>query len=340
MPNPNNRIFWACQAVGLARDGSQSFTPIHGLTSVGTTANFNLETFYEVGQLAAYDIWSDVPSVEVTLEKNMDGYPLIYHLATPQATDSAINGRCPLKSIMALSIFADVVASASGTPLNECQLSGLYVSSLSYTWPVEGNSVESVSLVGNNMTWKPGASAAFTGQLFDNTDQPFGLAVSGGIQRREDIIYAGQANITLLPSDIPGISSSGTQTANADGSFPVHVQSISISADLGKEEINELGHKAPYYRYTSYPIDVTTAIEVICTSGHMISAVEGTELSNRTIQVVTRDSTKVNTGSRNKLQSVQYGGGGTDGSNATMTFTYITQNALTVTHALDPAGLS
>lgn len=336
----NSRIFFATKAIGFCGLGSQTFTALHGATSVGISTNFNLETFFEIGQLSPYDIWEDVPSCEVTLEKNLDGYPLIYHLATPGATDSAINGRCTRQSIMAMSIFADVVASASGTPLNECQLSGLYVSSLNYSFPVDGNSTESVSLVGNSVTWKAGASAAFTGTLFDNTDSAFAAGGgSGGIQRREDIIYAGQANITLLPPDIPGISSSGTQTANADGSFPVHVQSLAISADLGKEEINELGHRAPYYRYTSYPIDVTTTIEVICTSGFMVTANENTSLSNRTIQVVTRDGTKINTGGRNKLQSVQYGGGGVDGSNATMTFTYATQNALTITHPLDPAGL-
>lgn len=335
----NNRIYFPCHAVGFAGLGSQTFTAAHGVQSVGVTTNFNLETFFELGQLAPYDIWEDTPSVEVTVEKALDGYPLIYHLATPGATDSAINGRCTRQSILALSIFADVVASSSGTPINEAQLSGLYVSSLNYNFPVDGNSTESVTLVGNNITWKAGASAAFTGTLFDNTDQPFGIAASGGIQRREDIIYQGQNNITLLPGDIPGVSSSGTLTSNADGSYPVHVQSIAISADLGKEEINELGHRSPYYRYTTFPIDVTSTFEVICTSGWLVNATESTTLTNRTIQVVTRDGLKINTGSRNKLQSVQYGGGDTGGGNATMTFTYTTQNALTVTHPLDPAGL-
>ena len=336
----NNRLYFACAAAGFAGLGSQTFTVAHGLTSVSQSCNFNLETFYEIGQLAPYDIWEDVPSCEVSLEKNLDGYPLIYHLATPGATDSAINGRCTRQSIMAMSLFADVVASASGTPLNEVQFSGLYVSSLNYSFPVDGNATESVTLVGNSVAWKAGASAAFTGQLFDNTDTAFAAGGgSGGIQRREDIMYQGQANITLLPADIPGVSSSGTQTSNADGSYPVHLQSITVSADLGKEEINELGHRAPYYRYTSYPIDVTTTFEVICTSGFMTTANVNTSLSNRTIQIVPRDGTKINTGGRNKLQSVQYGGGGVDGSNATMTFTYTTQNALTITHPLDPSAL-
>ena len=81
----NKRVFWAIFAAGLAGDGETTFTEIHGLQSVGINTSFNLEQVFEIGQIAIYENVEDLPEIEVTLEKVLDGYPLIYHLATPNA---------------------------------------------------------------------------------------------------------------------------------------------------------------------------------------------------------------------------------------------------------------
>ena len=52
---PNNRVFYAVQAVGIAPFGSTTYATVHGLQSVGITTTFNLEQVFELGQLAIYE---------------------------------------------------------------------------------------------------------------------------------------------------------------------------------------------------------------------------------------------------------------------------------------------
>jgi hypothetical protein len=90
----NNRIFYACQAVaiGLYQNVGQQppaarldLEPVHGVQSVGINTTFNLEQAFELGQISIYENIEGLPDIEVTLEKVLDGYPLIYHLATSGA---------------------------------------------------------------------------------------------------------------------------------------------------------------------------------------------------------------------------------------------------------------
>ncbi len=211
----NNRIFWAVQAAGLAPLGSQSFTPIHGLQSIGITTSFNLEQVFEIGQIAIYENIENIPDIEVTLEKVLDGYPLIYHLATRGYDANTLSGRQNKRSILALSIFGDTQDSASGVPKSEVQMSGLFPSSLTYTFPTEGNCTEAVTLVGNNKVWDTSEPFAFTGTIFDNTDEPLALTSGdGGVQRRENVEFetnegtldsnnqVAATDATILPPDI------------------------------------------------------------------------------------------------------------------------------------------
>ena len=344
----NKRIYFAVYAVGVAADGSSTYTPIHGLQSVGITTTFNLEQVFEIGQVNIYENIENIPDIEVTLEKVLDGYPLIYHLATRQGSSASLTGRSNAKCAVAMSVFDDTLDSASGTPLTEVNMSGLYVSALTYTFPVDGNCTESVTMVGNHKLWKS-SSFTFSGSLFNNQDEPLAVTSGlGGVQRRENVIFGGLTD-TLLPggtNGIPGISSSGTNNKTSDV-FGAHVQRISVSTNLGRTNINELGRRNPYFRYVEFPVEVTTEIEVLSTNGDGINATEdgyitesGTNLPDSTIRVKTQDGTSLYMGTRNKLSSVSFGGADATGGNATNTYNYTSFNILTVTHPQDPASLS
>ena len=68
----NNRIYYAIQQVKLG-PAAGTMAPVHGLQTVGITTNFNLEQVFEMGQLAIYQNVENVPDVEVTLNKVLDG---------------------------------------------------------------------------------------------------------------------------------------------------------------------------------------------------------------------------------------------------------------------------
>ena len=105
----NNRIFYACQAVAIApcfvtADDTNTRT-IHGLQSVGITTNFNLEQAFELGQIQIYENIEGLPDIEVTLEKVLDGYTLIYHLASPNAASANLVGRSKERCCVGLGIY-------------------------------------------------------------------------------------------------------------------------------------------------------------------------------------------------------------------------------------------
>lgn len=338
-----NRTFYAVQQVGVAQDGSTTYTPIHGLQRVSLSTNFNLEDVFEIGQISIYEQIENLPAIEAQLEKVIDGYPLIYHLCTRGSTGTTLAERSVPKCSIALSIFSDAQNAASGTPLAEVNCSGMFVSNLSYTIPTEGNSTESVTLVGNNKLWKT-SSFTFTGQ-FNDTDTPQALASGlGGVQRRENVVFAGTgSNYTRLPggtNGIPGISSSGTNDQTA-GQFGCHVSKITVNCSLNRTDMLELGRRNPYNKYVNFPVDVTTDIEIIATQGDNISATEtgvagsGNNLTEQTIIVYLEDTTKFNMGTKNKLQSVSYGGADTGGGNAAVTYSYLTKNNLSISNTFN-----
>jgi len=362
----NKRIYYAVHQVGLKADGAANFTAVHGAQSVGITTNFNLEQVFELGQLAIYENIEQIPDVEVTLNKVLDGYPLAYTLATTAATEPTLAARAKPKCLFALSIFDDTKESATGTPDSIVQCSGMYVGSVSYSFPLDDNFNEDLTLVGNDKVWlndpKPTntnlPTPSFDG-AFTSLDSPIG---TGGVNRRENLQFSydssngldvnsmvADVDTTILPPEVFGISDSGTNEKSNGQDFDCHLSNITVSADLGRESINELGRKGPYFRSVTFPIEVTCEIEVTSTSGDMVSATEegiyttgsdpcldGGNLKDRTIRIATCEGTRIYLGVKNKLSSVSYTGGDAGGGNVTVTYTFTTFNDFTVMHSGDP----
>jgi hypothetical protein len=165
-----------------------------------------------------------------------------------------------------------------------------------------------------------------------------------------DVNGATNQEMTVLPTDIYGVSSSGTIPDPSTGSFAAPVQSITVSCDLGRTSLFELGRKFPYFRYAVFPAEVRTDIEVIAVKMDNISATEaggqngaptGYNLKDQTIRVRTRDTTYLDMGKKNKLASVSWSGGEatSGGGNVTNRYSYVTYNDLTVTQDNDPSNL-
>lgn len=355
----NNRIFYACQAVAISAEGDTALAVgdmVHGVQSVGMNTSFNLEQAFELGQIEIYENIEGTPDVEVTLEKVLDGYPLIYHLATTGVAGTANSGlaaRAAEKCDMRLGIFdeqSNNVASAAdngGDAEVEIYCSGMFVSSVSYTVPVEGNATEAVTLVGNNRQWLTGANTEMTNAVvaaFDGNDSPlaFGVpnAASGGVQRREDVLLSG----CILPTSINGVVGSGYGNAyDAASQTPrIHIQNFSCSTDFSREDILELGRKTPYYRPANFPIEVSTEIEAITISGDFVSAYEfgdpglygtidsGNNTSQEAIFLLLRAGYGFDLGGKNRLASLSYGGGDAGGGNVSVTYSYTNFNELDI----------
>ena len=336
----NNRIFYAIQAVKVnsctydATTGATSFNAtevvLNGIQSVGISTNFNLEQVYQLGQLELYDNVEEVPDIEVTLTKVLDGKRLIYNCVNDGTTTGSSNnlpltGTANLRADVALGIWNDTDTLTSGNSQYYVVCTGMYVSSVSYSFPTDGNFTEDVTMVGNHKKWTNALGGGIT-------------SFSGGISAEESAVIARRSSFNRDLSVVaPGLIDKATN----------HYNSISISTNLGREAINELGRRSPYYRYINFPVEVTCEVEVVATSGDGVNAddfgtltgcgqASGNNLQNEQIKLYVCSTTGnsidylFDLGSKNKLTSVNYAGGDTGGGNATITYSFQTFNSLSV----------
>lgn len=368
---PSKRIIFQSEqpliAPGANFTAFNSGNVVHGVQSVGMNGTVPITTLYELGQASPYEQFEEVSDFTVSMEKDLDGYPLIYHKATYDATYPTLLGRADARCHIGLALFPDTQQYASGTADFACWMSGAYHSNLGIEIPVQGPCKETISFVVNTRKWYSASyrsseattinimSGYFTGNNgFSVPDSPLGAS---GIMKREDVLfdytssYATDANGlpvyasgTTLPRNIPGIDSNGRNgsVSGASCDYAVHLQSIRFSVPLGRTDIYQLGCKFPYTRSLNPTIPVTTEISIICVSGDFIEALEaglysnGDNTRNESIRLALRDGTRISTGTKNRMTGFSMGGGGTDGGNMTANYTYETKNTFDVLHPQDP----
>jgi hypothetical protein len=212
----------------------------------------------------------------------------------------------------------------------------MYLSSVSYTIPVDGNATEDVTLVGNNKYWNSGNSVIDAAPVgFFSTGPDAGTMTAPAIGRR----YKYNSDLSVVPTG------AGGGIPIPEGRTKPFLQSITVSTDLGRESINELGAMAPYYRYVTFPVEVTSEFEIVASSGDLVEGrdfdgqvgcnVVYKNLQDKSVKVVmcgsgAGDALIIDLGNKNKLTSVNYTGGEAGGDNATITFSYQTFNKFVV----------
>lgn len=426
---PNRRTFYAIEQVAIKDNASaptNSVAPLNareyasglfaaepvdevqglwevprGVQSMTMSTNFNRETTFQLGQVEIYEYSERQPDVEATIEKVIDGTkPLWFMLTDPDFTD--LVGKTAFhRSDIIFNVYSDTQFRAGNVaPQTAALLSGMYLSSTTYTFPVDGAVTESITLVGNDKRWAnfdntvsgeivstyppaltppdnetpEGVPSGVFGyeelggvQELAGGDGGFGIIVVGsGVQRREEV----SIRRSVLPADIPGVTAaqgSGVSvdqlitaglassavsgavdaggnartqlvvTANTDN-IVEHLQNITITADIGREDIFELGSKRPFTKFVTFPVEVTTSIEVITAQGDLVDATSDIDCGpdntqpNNTIIVRTCEGLQVDVGDANVLTTIDVGGGEAGGDNLTVTYNYSSFNALTVSH--------
>lgn len=363
MVQNNRRTYYAVEQVGIVPDGTSRVPggcEVHGLQTIGSNVTFNTENILEIGQIDTYTSMENRPDVSFNMEKVFDGYPLIWHLATRKAAidfDSGaatlsvkgLGARSEYKSVIYMGIYPDTQTTASNSSVACIQISGAYVSNLEYNLQRDGNFTESVSFVANDRTWL-GVNGDGYNDYFDYDFTGANSPVYTSVYRRWDIDWEN----SRIPSDITGAEAVGSYYKNPYSTDPTatyaHIQSCRISTSLAREDLYELGRKAPYYRYAKFPVDVTCSFEVNSAKGDSKNAyAEQTNLSNQLIDIIVGKSTdnyatnnkiRFYLGPKNKLTSIDLSGGSVDGAVLAQTYNYVNQNTLTVAADKDLGGLA
>ena len=352
---PNNRIFYAVQAVkirpcqtnaaGNYIYGSEVIP--RGIQSIGLNTNFNLEQAYQFGQLGLYSNIEEVPDVEITLNNILDGTRLLYNLALDGSgtlTAGSMSGpslsnnlgltqisdrRCDL----ALGIWDDTSIATTGSAQAYAVSSGTYVSSVSFKFANEGNFTEDLTLVSNNLRWQAATGGGITS---------FNSGLPGNEIKRIARRWSLDTTNSILPTGSGGGIGGLTATAGT-----VHINSITINCNIGREAINQLGLRAPYYRYINFPVEVTSEFAVTAVSGAQVnaddfntqtgcSASAAANLANLPIKIFVCDPNSASTayvfdlGTTNKLTSANQTGGDTGGGNVEISYSYQTFNTFSV----------
>lgn len=343
-----DRIFYAVQAVGISpgsganqinpatgtngrisnasdfKSTANGFEWLHGVQSAGFSTTFNTDNLFEYGQLQVYQFVDEVPDIEVTLEKVLDGHKGLYLQSVGQAGTGNVLTAAKNSCNVALLIYPDSFeyagsGGATGTANSLLFCSGMRVGSVTYTLPVEGNFTESITLQGNDKQWYT-PSGDFT-LPYNNTDTPYNSFVA-------------KRNAFKGTSTLPTEVSSHIRDSSGN------IQNITISADFGRENNFELGRYRPYTKFTTLPLQVTCDFEVLSLSGDIVNATSDAPRGtgyNRTIKIqLDTDLTgasgyyEIDLGSGCRLTSVNYTGGDTGGGNATVTYSYSIFNKFSV----------
>lgn len=382
----NNRVFYAIHSVAFKENGStptNEIVPIiagvdvppsgrwevaRGVQSVGMTTTFNFEQVFQLGQIETYEYVELEPEIEFTVEKVLDGTKPLWFMTTERGSSALTARTANYKVDVAVPIYSDTQTRATGLPISMVLGSGMYVSSITYTFPVDGNFTESLTLVGNDKIWADyelggdpypaeasghtitatassplGFPSGYNPQWYGDVQAGIGAfttaigedatIIGSGVQRRESF----DLSSSRLPTEIPGVSASGTL-----GGLIEHIQTITVSTDLGREDIFELGKKRPFFKFVTFPIEVTCSIECITSQGDLIDAVSTepaacqrtNNTSNQQIKLVLCEGLTIDLGSKNRLQSIDWAGGEAGGDNVTVTYNYQNFNDLTISHSV------
>ena len=296
-----NRVYFASQ--GLSVSG----TTVEGAQSVGISINYNLEQAFQLGRLAIYDNIVTDGEVTVTASKNLDGNPTMFGLMGGGNVGSY--GGTQVNIVVASN--TSEADTALNTGAQTCTtMTGCYLSSLAYTFPVDGFATEEISWITDNKS-TAGTVAAPAATSAENV-------------YRHHVSWSG-----VHESD--------------------NVTNIAISTDLGREAMFKLGQFRPYHRFANFPFEVTVEFTIANTTVNTTvvdltgvdCTTDGSLPGTQTIYVYVCDSNQ-NSGTPGytftmagcRLSAVSQDGGDTGGGNASTTFTYTTYNSLSVAESL------
>ena len=264
-----------------------------GIQSVSINASVDFEQVFALGNLDVYENIEGVPSVEFSVER-----------AYPQSggnTMWASFGNTTQAASIDRPTLQMSVADDNQQPYNAvgfCKSTGCYVSSWSCNFPIDGFATESVTLVSNDLQWGQGTAT-------------IAATPTGNAQFTDKVIR--RKDLTEQQGE--------------------RLQSVSFSADIGREDLFELGKKAPYFRAATFPIETTADWEYLDTAAQSGPAA-GVRLNmdSQSEADITSDVTVafngVSIGGGARLNATNYSGGDAGGGNATVTYSYIAYNFL------------
>jgi hypothetical protein len=117
------------------------------------STQFNLQQVFQLGQIELYEYSERQPDIEMTISKCVDGTKPLFLMVTDPTFTDIVGKTANYRVDVAFQIFPDTKFRATGKPVSICTGSGMYLSNVSYTYPIDGFVTEDITLVGNDKIW-------------------------------------------------------------------------------------------------------------------------------------------------------------------------------------------
>lgn len=356
----NQRVFYASHDVQLLNTNNLgsiegafvttlSGGVIQGAQSVGLDTNFGgSDQLFQLGRLEAYDSTLTAPEVQMTISKSLDGWPLIWHHLIGTFEPATLLDMVNAKATARLTVGNDTDEFMQQNAIhagNKCEggatieMTGCYLTSFNYTFG-DGVFSEEITIQGASKSITDTNNLAPKYAPLGDTQYWTSGGQGGNVLSRQNFLQSSSTLPSLIADE--------------------KISQITISGDLGGEQLFQLGSFYAVDRQSPLPVNITVQFDVIADSHDCVGvAIESvaecaspTGLTGKEpidLLFCNSDGSAVydfdfrswenNTAKPTaKLDSVSYSGGDTGGGNVTITYTYIVANILDIMY-LNPAGI-
>jgi len=307
----NKRIFYATQAVIL------NSVLVEGVQSVGVNTSVGKRLIKDLGKADPISILESKPTVEVSLERIIaSASDIIFPSSGGDLLADATHAAEYDMLLLVGEESRDQIDTLNASTQAELSLTYLQISSVSYEFNVSGPVSESITFTGHNKDWSTTRTFASTGEL--------GYTHSANVSKREDYSIAS----SIIPSEVQGA-----------------LQSISISFDLSRREILDLGKRqgvssvaeVNQYKLLDLPVEITTTLDTVVAVKDFSSNINAQSFTNtpssEQIKVVLNaagSNITFDMGSENALEDISRSGGDAGGGNVEASYTYKNYNTFSI----------
>lgn len=300
---PNDRIFYACQAV------LSDNVFLEGVQSAGVNWELGTEMLLDVGKYKQQKHRYSKPKYGITISRVLPrGGNFFFSSSSHPLESSAIGtGPNPRNWDIALLYSSDGQRFVNGT-ISKITYNNCLLNSIAYSIKVDGPITEDLGFESSSYI-KENSSI----------DLSATLPQTGATVKREDISF------TSLPQEVLYAFNIGN---NLDGKSIYGLQSIDINVEINYRDMLDVGSWNDNFRLVEIPISVTCSFTGIVRSHYDESRPNISDEyynTNRSINIaanVGASSFRWNLGSDNYLTGFDFSGGDTEGGNVEATLSY------------------
>ena len=315
----NKRVFYATQAVLLGDAGSTlgASDVLKGVQSIGVDTSIERRSIKDLGKPSPIATLEDRPFLGVNIERFIGSVSdVIFQSSGGNLLADAVHAKEYDMLLLVGEDGRDQIDTVLASTQSELKLSYMQISSVTYSFNVDGPVIETISFEGHNKEWSTTRTFSSTGEL--------GFTHSGDVAKRSDY----NTSSSIMPSEVQGT-----------------IQSIDLTINLSRRELGDLGKRQGVsamsetnkYKLLDLPVTVASTITTIIKEKDFNSDLTAQSFTNapasKQIKVVLTlggSNLTFDLGSENYLTKVDRRGADTGGGNVEAMYDFENYNTFSM----------